>query len=321
MAPAYDADFYDAIKHLIPLIASSPKPATHDVKGRRDAVEAMYGAFMGNLPKAEGFSQSVHYTKSIDGHDVPIYRLVKDGTATTSMGPALIHAHGGGMIMGNVAAQVTHIAQYATKTGVQVFSVDYRLAPESKYPLPVEDVYATLIWLQKNAQEFNVDPARIGIVGESAGGGLAASVAIMARDRGLSPPLAKQLLLSPMLDDRNTTPIAALEPYNSMWSTEDNITGWTALLGDKAGGNDVSPYAAPARVESVKGLAPLYIEVGGLDIFRDETIKYAARFAAEDIDLELHVYRGVPHAWELLAPYARITKTSSDNRRTAMTTF
>jgi acetyl esterase/lipase len=186
----------------------------------------------------------------------------------------------------------------------------------------VEDCYAGLTWLHANAQKFNVDPTRIAVKGESAGGGLAAGVALMARDKNLSPPLAKQILIYPMLDDR-TKEDAALVPFAS-WSYVDNVTGWTALLGANKAGKaeaDVPIYCAPARAKSLKGLPSTYIDVGTLDIFRDEDIEYAQRLAKENIDVEFHLYPGLPHAFELTGAKTNATKRALENRMRAMMSF
>ena len=202
-------------------------------------------------------------------------------------------------------------------------SVEYRLAPEHPGTTLVDDCYAGLVWLSQNAQKFNIDPTRIAVMGESAGGGIAAGVALMARDKNLQPPLAKQILIYPMLDDRNLIPNEALEALPLVWTNADNITGWTALLGDKAGkpDADVSPYCAPSRVKSVVGLPPTYIDVGGLDLFRDEDLLYAQRLAAENINTEFHLYPGLPHGFELFATSIDASKRANENRQKAILGF
>src|SRR5262249_47030311 len=149
------------------------------------------------------------------------------------------------------------------------------------------------------AAKFRVDPKRIAIMGDSAGGGLAAGLAIMARDRGVQ--LARQILVYPMLDDRNQTPNPLIAPLIT-WNYDDNFTGWSALLGKDFGTDRVSPVAAPARLKDFKGLAPAYLEVGELDIFRDENIAYAQQFALAGIPVEFHLHPGAPHGAERLAP-------------------
>ena len=180
-------------------------------------------------------------------------------------------------------------------------------------PNPTQDCYAALAWVSQHAKDFNVDPARLMIMGDSAGGGLAAGVAIMARDEKLSPPLAKQLLIASMLDDQNTQPKPELQNF-ATWTTNDNITGWQAYVGDKAGKADCSPYAAPARVKSVEGLPPTYIEVPALDIFRDENMAYAQRLYAANIDTEFHVWAGVPHSFELFSVNIGLSKAAVAER-------
>lgn len=184
---------------------------------------------------------------------------------------------------------------YTARSGVPLLSVDFRFAPEHRYPVSGQDCYAALRWATEHAAALDVDPGRIAIMGDSAGGGIAAAVTLMAHDRG-GPALARQVLVYPMLDDRTTVADPAIEPCAS-WTTDDNITGWGCLLGAAAGGPDASPYAAPARAADVAGLPPAYIEMGQLDIFCAEDIRYAARLAAAGAEIELHVHPGVPHAF------------------------
>ena len=169
------------------------------------------------------------------------------------------------------------------------------MAPEHPDPTPVTDCYAALRWLADNAATLDISPDRITVMGDSAGGGLAAGVTLMARDRG-GPAIAQQILIYPMLDDRTTTPDPALVP-SLTWTYDDNVTGWGALLG--GGPQHVSPYAAPARAQDLTNLPPTFIDVGDLDIFRDEDIAYAQRLIEAGVPTELHLYPGCPHAFEV----------------------
>lgn len=307
---------------MIPMLAARPRLAVHDVQGRRTLMESSLSLFLDMLPSVDDVEQSEHQAATTDGHKLSVYAFIKKGASAATPGPALFHCHGGGMILGNVAMGAKALQLQVSQTGIPIFSVEYRLAPENKDAGLVEDCYAGLVWLSQNAKQFNVDPARIAVFGESAGGGLAAGVALMARDKNLQPPLAKQILIYPMLDDRNIVPDKAVEPL-AFWKYDDNITGWTALLGDKAGkpDADVSYYAAPARAKTLAGLPPTYIDCGGLDIFLLEDMTFATRLAAEHIETEFHLYPGLPHAFELFAPDAGFTNQAVANRHKAMASF
>jgi hypothetical protein len=181
------------------------------------------------------------------------------------------------MIHSTVDLYAPVVGNYVSASGVPMLAVEYRRAPEHPHPTSVEDSYTGLQSLADHSAELGVDPARIAVMGDSAGGGIAAGVALLARDRG-GPALARQILVYPMLDDR--TAVKAPDPSTTpflVWSNDDNITGWGALLGERVGGADVPVYAAPARVADPAGLPPTYIEVGTLDLFRDEDIEYARR--------------------------------------------
>ena len=227
-------------------------------------------------------------------------------------GPAVVYLHGGGMILASVDLYDRLVAGYVAETGVPMLSVDYRLAPEHPHPSPVEDSFAGLRWLVDHAAELGVDPGRVAVMGDSGGGGLAAGVALMARDRNLA--LARQVLIYPMLDDRNTTPDPNLAPFAG-WSYDDNYTGWHALLGDRIGTDDVPAYAAPARAVDVSGLPPTYVETGELDIFRDESIEYARRIAATGTSIELHVHPGCPHGFDRLGDIPVVRRAFADRHR------
>lgn len=228
-------------------------------------------------------------------------------------GSAVLFLHGGGLIAGSMKAYDLYVAQHVQWTGVPILAVDYRLAPEVRQDVPSGDGFAAFLWLQKNAATRGVDPERIAVMGDSAGGGLAASVAIRARDTRL--PVAAQILIFPMLDDRTGPPSPELEPHLA-WSYRDNVTGWRALLADRFRTATVSPYAVPARVANLHGLAPAYIEVGSLDLFCDESIGYARRLLRAGVETELHVHPGAAHGYDsVTADAAFVARWTSDRVR------
>jgi acetyl esterase/lipase len=216
------------------------------------------------------------------------------------------------MISGSVAIYDGPVSRYVSNSGVSMLAVDYRLAREHPHPTPVEDCYTGLCWLAEHADELSIDPARIGVMGDSAGGGLAAAVALLARDRR-GPDLAAQILIYPMLDDRNTTPDPEIAPF-AVWSYADNITAWGALLGDAIGGPDVPAYAAPARATDLSDLPACYIEVGQLDIFRDEDLAYAQRLSRAGVSVEFHLRPDVPHEFETYAYTSDVARRSGADR-------
>jgi len=224
--------------------------------------------------------------------------------------------HGGGMIVGNLDADNVLLSEYVEQIGCVAVSVEYRLAPENPHPAPVEDCYAGLVWTVEHADELGIDATRLAIGGGSAGGGLAAGTALLARDRG-GPALCYQMLVYPMLDDRNTTPSSYEITDLGIWDRAANIGGWQALLGGQAGTEGVSPYAAPARATDLSGLPPAFIDVGTADLFRDEDIDYAQRLMRAGVPVELHVYPGAYHAFEF-ALTARLTQTAHALRTAAL---
>ncbi|KAF9891530.1 hypothetical protein FE257_003997 [Aspergillus nanangensis] len=317
----FDPEYAKAFEPLLPLLSKRSNLLLYDITSSRNAREQGIAAFYAKLPESPDVQQTLYHVDAADGHQIPVLKFTKTDTPKPP-GPAIIHYHGGGMILGSVELSLRPLARLVSETAIPIFSVNYRLAPEYTDTTPAEDCYAALLWLHQVASLQGFDPARIAVFGESAGGGLAAGVALMARDRNLQPPLVKQILVYPMLDDRSTTVNEAVEPL-AFWKTVDNITAWTALLGEKAGNPNasVSPYAAPARANTLAGLPPAYIDVGELDIFRDESITYATRLLAENISAELHVYPGLPHAFEMVAPFISATAKAQGNRIRAMLSF
>ncbi|WP_239096951.1 alpha/beta hydrolase [Asanoa ferruginea] len=230
--------------------------------------------------------------------------------------PGLLWIHGGGLLVGSARSDAAPVGYTAAAPCVTV-SVDYRLAPEDPYPAQVDDCYAALSWFFDNAAALGVDPARIAIGGGSAGGGLAAATALRWRDAG-GPSLAFQMLVAPMLDDRGrTASSSAFDDPRLGWTASSNRYAWRALLGDAAGGPDVSEYAAPARATDLAGLPPTYLCVGELEVFRDECVDYAARLMRAGVPTELHVFPGAFHGWEFF-PSAAISLRSVEERTSSL---
>lgn len=228
--------------------------------------------------------------------------------------PLLYYMHGGGMITGNAWSVLPRLLrEWALPLETAVVSVEYRLAPQARYPGPVEDCYAGLVWAAAHPDALGIDADRIVIGGKSAGGGLAAALALLARDRGGPAPVG-QLLLCPMLDDRGDTVSGHQMAGLDTWDRTSNATGWQALLGDRYGAADLPPYAAPARATDLSGLPAAYIEVGSAETLRDEGVAYAQAIWQAGGQAELHVWPGAFHGFDTLAPRAALSRDARDAR-------
>ncbi|MDP9795915.1 acetyl esterase/lipase [Catenuloplanes nepalensis] len=208
---------------------------------------------------------------------------------------AILAVHGGGFVLGSIDGNDARNAAFARDLGVLVASVDYRLAPEHPYPAALDDCYAALTWLAGHASELGIDPARIALHGASAGGGLCAGLALLARDRG-GPAIAFQYLGIPVVDDRMTTPSMTAFTDTPNWDRASAEISWNAYLGEGVpGGADVPVYAAPARATDLTGLPPAYVSVMHFDPLRDEGIAYALALLAAGVPVELHLFPGTFH--------------------------
>lgn len=222
--------------------------------------------------------------------------------------PGILFIHSGGMMFGDRFSAIDPVLDWVEKLGAVMVTVDYRLAPEFPDPYPREDCYAALEWVGKHADELGIRRDRLMLCGASCGGGIAAGLALAARDRG-GPELCGQVLDYPMLDDRGRTPSITQFDGVGVWDRISNETGWAALLGDACGGPEVSPYAAPARARDLSGLPPALITVGSAEIFRDDGIAFANAMWNDGSDAELHVWGGAFHACDIFAPHATISRS------------
>ncbi|MFJ4254040.1 alpha/beta hydrolase [Microbacterium sp. NPDC090003] len=275
---------------MIPLLRQSP------IGGEDEVFAAL---------SDRGFTHRDVTIPAHEGGEIIVSVVEKEGR--TGTGPGFFHTHGGGMIIGNRWLGVVGFLDWADRFNGVIVTVEYRLAPEFPDPTPVEDCYAALVWTADHAAELGIDPSRLLIGGASAGGGLAAGTTLLARDRK-GPALIGQLLIYPMLDDRDESISTRQIDGVGVWDRGSNITGWTALLGDRVGTDDVSIYAAPARATDLADLPPAFIDCGSAEVFRDEDVAYATSLWAAGVQAELHVWAGGFHGFEMFAPHAAVSQ-------------
>jgi acetyl esterase/lipase len=250
---------------------------------------------------------------SLDGARIPLSILSPAGADRGTAAACVYWIHGGGMIMGDRFSQIDIPLEWLDRFGAVVVSVDYRLAPEASGTTLADDCYQGLLWTVEHADELGIDPARIIVAGASAGGGLAAGITLMARDRG-TPAIAAQVLICPMLDHRNVT--TSSQQYSGgpgVWTREMNEFGWRSVLGDLAD-TDVPSYVSPAVADDLSGLPTTYIDAGTAEVFRDEDVDYATRIWAAGGQAELHIWSGGFHGFDALYPQAQISATARQTR-------
>jgi acetyl esterase/lipase len=293
-------------------------PLTADTLTRRraDALEQIAAVPKPNLPDIA--TDEIHVESAFGAK--PIRILTYRPVASNNPLPVILHIHGGGFVMGAPEMKDVENRLFASELRCAIYSVDHRLAPEWPHPAPVEDIHSVFVWLHANAGRLGLDPARIGIKGESGGGGFAAAAALYARDRP-GPKFAFQHLIYPMIDDR-TAVRKDLRSYvgEFVWTQASNYFGWRSLLGEEPGSPDVSPYAAAARAADVSGLPPTYISVGGLDLFLEENLVYADRLSRAGVPVEFHLYPRAYHGF-YRATNARVTRQAEHDTREALRRF
>lgn len=247
-----------------------------------------------------------------------LVKIYEPSQRTGNKLPAMLWIHGGGYVLGHPDMDDALCERFVQAANCVVASVDYRLAPEHPYPAAIEDCYAALLWMTDEAESLGIDLERVAIAGASGGGGLTAALALLVRDKG-GPDLIFQMPLYPMLDNRNRTASSQeILADNATWNRTNNLTAWSMYLGEDASKNELSPYAVPARAESLAGLPPTYTCIGQLDLFRDETIEYVTRLAEAGVDVEFQLYPGSYHCFEVFVPQAEVSKRASQGYVDAM---
>ncbi|KAJ5212819.1 esterase/lipase [Penicillium cinerascens] len=317
MALSYDPEWLEIAKPALDQ-AQAIKPAIHDVGARRAKFEGLMSRGQQSIHLPDNIEYIVHHVPVAGGHEIDIHHVRNTNVLGDDPSPVILHIHGGGYFSFQAIHSVPALAHYVSSTGVAMITINYRLAPENPFPTPLEDCWSVLMWVHHHAPELCVDRSRIAVMGESAGGGLAAGLTLLARDRGLMPKLAKHLLIYPMLDDRICSDYTGGLCF---FDLDDAITGWAAYLGKDMGTDRVSPYAAPARAKTVDSLPRLYLECPQLDILLPENLRYVQMFVEAKIPTEFHLLEGLPHGFISLAPTATASKTAIETRMRAMKTI
>jgi acetyl esterase/lipase len=282
--------------NLIPAIRARPSPS--------------YNEIISNQPIS-------HLERLIPGPDgntiiISVFRSTTT-KSQTKICPGIIWYHGGGFFSGSRFGGVPNLLPIIQDLDAVVIAIEYRLAPEHPNPAPVEDCYAVLLWVSENLAELGINPRKLVVAGSSAGGGLTAGVALLARNRH-GPRICAQLLQCPMIDDRLESVLSRQYVNEGTFSRGSAETGWDALLGERRGGEDVSIYAAPSRASNLSGLPEAFIEVGSAEVFRDENMAFAERIWEVGGQAELHVWPGAYHRFEAFAPAAELSVIADKTR-------
>jgi len=288
----------------------------------RDPVERRVAHLESLRAAASGMAENSNVTR--EDREVPrlsgggaiqirIYRPINK----TKILPAIFAIHGGGMFMGSIEADDAHASTLCVDSGAVTIAIDYRLAPEFPYPAGLEDCFTVLNWIVDHSVELGIDAEKVAVYGESAGGNLALAIGLMARDLG-GPKIAFLAPIYPMLDDRSETPSSFEVVDVGVWDRHEQLEAWQWYLGDLSGSGEIPIYAAPARADDFSNLPPTFIDVGTIDLFRDEVITLVGKIASSGVPVEFHLYPGAYHAAELFAPEAELSKLIWRNRILAL---
>lgn len=279
-----------AYVEILTAMAAAPAPDWSDPVAVRERTRAAFPP----APIPEGVSHRDHVAPGLDGAPGVTVRVYRPAGQAGPL-PCVYWIHGGGYMGGSYDGNNDLCSSWVQELNCVVASVEYRLAPENPYPAPLDDCYAGLRWLLAEARALQVDPGRVAIAGGSAGGGLAAALALLVRDRA-ELSITHQVLIYPMIDDRRTTASSQWDTW--VWTKSSNEIGWRSYLGPLSGRAEVPAYAAPSRAGDLSGLPPALILVGTLDLFLDEDLDYAQRLIHARVPVELHVYPGAPHGFD-----------------------
>ena len=288
--------------------------AIPDIVERRAFVRQLLQTMTADLPPNDRVVSEDRTIPGLDGAPDVRVRVYTPAEATGVMLPGILYIHGGGMIIGDLDGEHLRAEMLCELTNTVVVSTDYRKAPEHAHPAQVNDCYAALAWMAGHVSELDIDPRRIAVYGGSAGGNLAIATTMMARDRG-GPAICFLMAPYPMIDDRNELPSTHEITEVGIWDRSGNLEAWEWFLG----GEPADAYAAPARAEDLAGLPPTFIDVGELDLFRDEDIAFVARLLQAGVPTEFHVYPGAYHASEVFAPEAALSQRIWAARLSALT--
>jgi acetyl esterase/lipase len=300
----------DAARGVLAMMASRPPISLSTL----DASRKVMGSFSGPPLAAPAFEQRL--VKRTDGaSDVVVYVI---NAKANGARPAILHTHGGGFVVGSARSGIADLQALAAELDCVIVTVEYRLAPETPFAGSMEDNYTALRWLYTHAAELGASPQRIAVMGESAGGGHAALLALTARDRG-EIPLVFQLLIYPMLDDRTGTTRQPPAPIGTLlWTPELNRFGWRSFLGQEPASANVAAKAVPARYANLAGLPPTFIGVGSIDLFVDEDIDYARRLIDAGVPTQLLVVPGAFHGFDSIAPRSSVATSFTASKVAAL---
>jgi acetyl esterase/lipase len=305
MRDRMDPEVRAGLDQLLAIVGPDGLSGIRDISQRREK-QAEVKALRPRRSLPEHLDVRDHFVPAATERQAAVRLRSYVPTTVSEPAPCIFYVHGGGLVLGSVDEDDARAAELAVETGCIVTSVDYRLAPEFPFPAALDDCYRALCWVAET-HELGIDADRLALYGPSAGGALAAGSALIARDDA-GPHIALLVLMSPMLDDRTTEPSTFTNTGFGAWSREANLQAWAVYLGATHGTDLVSPYAAPARAETLADLPPTYLDVGDLDLFRDEVVNFAGRLMRSQVPVELHVYPGGIHGGEHLAPDAELSE-------------